>query len=745
MIDKVNKMDEISNDSSENEIFSLTFDFIEYTRRNLFITGKAGTGKTTFLRTLAHRTAKRHLIVAPTGIAAVNAKGVTINSLFQIRPGYFLKDQQDPQLNIYDPNTILSNLNYSVSKKALFQKLELLVIDEASMVRSDQVDIMNQILQKERRDDRPFGGVQIVFIGDLFQLPPVVKSDVLKTFKQLYPSPYFFQANVLKKNPLLKIEFTEIFRQSDPVFIGILNSIRNNSMNQSTLAILNSRYYEGKIPEGSEPFITITSHVENAAQINQAYLEALPGLESVMEAEINGEVSGEIFPVEKRLILKIGAQVMLVKNDIGKRPGFYNGKIGTVSAIESNGIYVSFHNEEDLLIERTSWPVYEYKVGDNKIEFHSVQIGEFIQYPLKLAWATTIHKTQGLTFDRAVIDAARSFAPGQVYVALSRVRSLEGIVLISPITAESVSVNPEIIEYSKGTEMHLLKEELDTSRKQYFIDCLLELFSLNMVQNYVDDLLLKSATYQQRLGRQAVNTSELLKTQIAELQTVLTKFHYELRRQVNVLDTSFLAKRVGDARDYFKKKIEEEWLSRIAALGEELTKQNNSFAAQHLFHIKSLLLQFLQKLEKAVSIANACTSVSSITSLLNECRSPVVLQGAENKETRETKKTVKSKNILSLIIEEIRSGKTLGAISKGRKLSQSNLEKHLLEAVKTGQLPVEAFIQASVITPISKAIDEIGTNIFELKEMLGESFTFFQIKAVLEQRAVGISDKDIPL
>lgn len=191
--------------------------------------------------------------------------------------------------------------------------------------------------------------------------------------------------------------------------------------------------------------------------------------------------------------------------------------------------------------------------------------------------------------------------------------------------------------------------------------------------------------------------------------------------------------------------MEEEWLSRIAALGEELTKQNNSFAAQHLFQIKSLLLQFLRRLEKAVSIANACTSVSSITSLLNECRSPVVLQGVENKETKETKKTVKSKNILSLIIEEIRSGKTLEAISKGRKLSQSNLEKHLLEAVKTGQLPVEAFMQASVITPISKAIDEIGTNIFELKEMLGESFTFFQIKAVLEQLAVGISDKDIPL
>lgn len=725
-------MNNRSQTGNAQEVFDISYRFIQQTDRNLFITGKAGTGKTSFLRSLGSHTTKKYVVTAPTGIAAVNARGVTLNSLFQMPPGYFLPGQHFPELSLFDPTAILSNLNYSSSKKEVFKRLDLLIVDEVSMVRSDQVDLINRILQKERRDNRPFGGVQVLATGDLFQLPPVVKPEVWKHFQKFYLSPYFFHAKVIQEFPFLKIEFTEVFRQNDPTFVNLLNDIRNNQISQATLKMLNNRYFNGHVPPTLRQAITITSHLEHAARINQQNLAALPGPEYVMNAEIKGEANKDIFPVEERLVLKEGAQVMLVKNDSGEQRSFYNGKIGQVKTIEKGGVYVSFPGEDDLFVERVSWPNYDYQPLKNKEGFQAVQIGEFIQYPLKHAWATTIHKTQGLTFERAVIDAAQSFAPGQVYVALSRVKSLDGVILISPITAESIHSNPDVSAYSKGLEIAVLKKELTLSKKKYSIASLLMCFEPANISHYLEDLLAKPISYQQRLGWDVVRILEDVKKAVDQMEGIRAKFQAELNQQVETLEPTFLAKRIKDAHDFFEKKIQSDCLAPITPLLS--TQTTGSVTAEHLSRLKDHLLSYLHQIEKANSITQVSTTFDDIHSRLKEAVSTSSSNVDISPKPTRGNRNSRTQSILDQIVTALQSEKTLESIMEEKKLSQNNLEKHLLEGIKTGRLRVDLFLKHSMIATISEAIIQVGPHLFELKEKLGDNFTFFQIRAVLTQQ-----------
>ena len=425
---------------TQNDIFAKAVAFVNQTQQPIFLTGKAGTGKTTFLKFIRENSYKKMAITAPTGVAAMNAGGTTLHALFWLPFGVFIEDYPlqwgESDQFIYNKHRLFSTIKLTKNRRAILQELELLVIDEVSMVRADTLDAIDVILKSVRRDMRPFGGVQVLFIGDLYQLPPVVQDREWQVLRDYYSSVFFFDAKVFKQQPPVLIELQKIYRQQDSAFINILNKIRNNETTNSDLDELNTHYKPDFIAPEGEQYITLTSHNRLADQINQEKLESLETKLHQIKSIIKDEFQNGLFPAEETLSLRVGAQVMFIKNDVGDERRYFNGKIGTVKDIqvEKHKIIVSFPNgEEDVEVKRETWENirYSYNKGDDKIE--EEVLGTFSQFPLRLAWAITIHKSQGLTFEKAIIDAGTSFAAGQVYVALSRLTGLEGLVLRSRV------------------------------------------------------------------------------------------------------------------------------------------------------------------------------------------------------------------------------------------------------------------------------------------------------------------------
>lgn len=569
-----------------NEIFDKVISFIEYTNQSIFLTGKAGTGKTTLLRKIKETTAKKTVIVAPTGVAAMNAKGVTINSLFQLPPGSFFPGDvnlANLKAGVVSIKTLLTELNYSRERKSLLTELELMIIDEVSMVRCDVIDAVDAILRMVRKNDAPFGGVQLLLIGDLFQLPPVTKREDWELLSKVYPSPYFFEATVVKQHPLLQVELKKVFRQTEPEFVDILNDIRNNQIGDARLAILNQRFDpDFKQAEGSNHII-ITSHNAEANAVNNEKLDELEGQDYIFEGQIDGTLNIQTLPVEQSLRLKIGAQVMFIKNDTGENRKFYNGKIGKVKSIEGEEIYISFPDEEDLLLERASWQSFEYKANENQAIVQQ-QVGEFYQFPIKLAWAVTIHKSQGLTFDSAIIDAGNSFVSGQVYVALSRVRTLNGLILRSKINKESLRSNAEVLNYMNTGNEEALSELLSSSQERYIMYLFSNVFSfqdviesLNTVTS--DHEIMKSNDAELRSMIGSLNRSE------EALQDLSLRFQSQLRqlqKDSGLKDHKAIHARIEAAFNYFAKEIS---LQVINPLNKQIRGKPKSKADQKLVHL----------------------------------------------------------------------------------------------------------------------------------------------------------------
>lgn len=545
---------------SANEIFDNVISFIEYTNQSIFLTGKAGTGKTTLLKKIKENTAKKTVIVAPTGVAAMNAKGVTINSLFQLPPGSFFPGDVNLaslRAGVVSIKSLLTELTYSKERKTLLMELELMIIDEVSMVRCDVIDAVDAILRMVRKNDAPFGGVQLLLIGDLFQLPPVTKREDWDLLSRIYPSPYFFEARVVKQNPLLQVELRKVFRQTEPEFVDILNDIRNNQIGDERLAILNQRFDpDFKQAEGSNHII-ITSHNAEANTINNEKADELEGDDFIFEGQVEGTFSPQVLPVEQSLRLKVGAQVMFIKNDTGDDRKFYNGKIGKIKSIKGEEIYISFpDDDEDLLLERSSWQSFEYKANENNAIVQQ-QVGEFFQFPIKLAWAVTIHKSQGLTFDSAIIDAGNSFVSGQVYVALSRVRTLNGLILRSKINKESLRSNIEVLNYMKLGNVDSLTDFLAAAQERYIIHLFSNAFSFNELTESFEKLssdheVMKSTDpeFRSMIGN--------LSRSIEALQGVSGKFQSQLRqlqKENGLKDPTTIHARMDAAYNYFAKEL----------------------------------------------------------------------------------------------------------------------------------------------------------------------------------------------
>ncbi|PWK79225.1 UvrD-like helicase family protein [Mucilaginibacter oryzae] len=448
----------------------LASDYLEHTNTVVFLTGKAGTGKTTFLQNLRQTSKKKLAVVAPTGVAAINAGGMTIHSLFQIPFG-----------PVVPGGSTHPEASYNDEKKELLTALELLIIDEISMVRPDVLDQLDLILRNLKKSPYAFGGTQLLLIGDLSQLSPIVRDDEWGILRPYYATPYFFSSHVLQKTAFVRIELDHVYRQKEQAFVDILNEVRNQNISQASLDLLNARYLPGFKPTVDDPYITLTTHNNIAQQINTEYLDALPGAEFEFAATIRGEFPKEAYPTETSLKLKIGAQVMFVKNDGSAKKLYYNGKIGSVSRIEGNTVFVTTGSERELAVEPVEWTNIKYQMSEG--EMSETNAGSFAQHPLKLAWAITIHKSQGLTFDKAIIDVSEAFTHGQAYVALSRCRSLSGLVLRNPIGAHNIIGDPAVARFNEqSAAIKPDNQTLERDKELYRIFLLSSLFNFNQLR-----------------------------------------------------------------------------------------------------------------------------------------------------------------------------------------------------------------------------------------------------------------------
>lgn len=556
--------------ADENIIFNLAEEFISKTSRPVFLTGKAGTGKTTFLRHIKETTSKKAVVVAPTGVAAIHAGGTTIHSFFQLPFTPFIPEVQmgsGQSGDMSDKYSLLQNMKVESEKRTLFRELELLIIDEVSMVRCDTLDAIDTVLRHFRRKPFvPFGGVQVLFIGDLFQLPPVVPDDQWEILKHYYEGPFFFHAHVLEKSRPLYIELKKIYRQTDERFISILNNIRDNEVEEEDMVLLNERYLPGFEPPSDENYITLTTHNHKADAINAAALAKLPGPLFQFEGVVEGDFPERNFPTDRVLHLKAGAQVMFIKNDMEKVKRYYNGKIGTIKRIEDDRIAVVFpHEETELMVEKDTWNNIRYTFNPKTRQVEEEILGTFTQYAIRLAWAITIHKSQGLTFTRAIIDAGKSFAPGQVYVALSRCTSLRGIVLCSRIFRNSIMTDERVIRFAEEESTpEELQPILQEEQQQYVLSAILDFFDwtnvINELENYQG--LLTKRKFQRR--KAAEGLIELLLSSAQAQHLVAQKFHEQLRKLFQDActqeDYSFINNRVSSASEYFSAQLESVFL-----------------------------------------------------------------------------------------------------------------------------------------------------------------------------------------
>ena len=458
--------------------FLLAERYIQETGISVFLTGKAGTGKTTFLKHIVAGCSKRLAVVAPTGVAAVNAGGVTIHSFFQLPLCPYLPDVKELVTEYQMPE---KNRSLRKDRVKILRTLELLIIDEISMVRADILDAIDATLKRYRKNDRPFGGVQLLMIGDVQQLPPVVTESEKPFMDQVYPSPFFFNSRAFRKLGYIVIELNKIHRQRDAEFTSMLNDIRTGNPSDQTLERLNRRLDPGFDPPSGEYWIRLTTHNHQSDAINREKMDALKGKSMIFKAEIDGNYPESAYPAETELRLKKGAQVMFTRNDTSGNSMYFNGKIGTVTSLDPE-IIVTDENGNEIIVNREKWDNVRYEINPETQEIQAVNDGSFTQYPLRAAWAITIHKSQGLTFDRVIIDAGRAFSFGQVYVALSRCRSLEGIVLTTPITRRCTFRNTEVAIFENGyTPENQAIESLDNYRESYLVDKICSTFSLGRI------------------------------------------------------------------------------------------------------------------------------------------------------------------------------------------------------------------------------------------------------------------------
>ena len=543
---------------TDNKEFQDVLSLIQYTSQSVFLTGKAGTGKSTFLRYICDQTRKKHIVLAPTGVAAINAGGSTIHSFFKMPFRPILPD--DPDLSL-EEGRIFEFLKYRKSHRKLIKEVELIIIDEISMVRADMVDFIDRILRVYSGNMRlPFGGKQLLFVGDIYQLEPVVTQDAREILNRFYSSSFFFSARVFREINLVPIELKKVYRQTDIAFVNLLDRIRTNTANDHDLKILNSRYNSDSKPLQEDFSITLATRRDSVDYINDKHLSDLNGKEFVFYGEIKGDFPESSLPTSKELILKEGAQIIFIKNDYDHR--WVNGTIGIVSSISEDGkIYVLLENGEEHEVALDSWRNIRYTYNEKKKKIEEEELGSFVQYPMRLAWAITVHKSQGLTFNHVIIDfSGGAFAGGQTYVALSRCTSLEGIVLKKKIARNDIFIKPEIVNFSRNfNNPRLIEQAMKLSQADRLYHTAVKQFDKDDFEGSLTALF------------EAIHLRyDLEKPEIKRLIRKKLNIIKELKQRINDLE-----KRENDRRETLKKYAYEYYL-----LGNEcITKAHDIRAA----------------------------------------------------------------------------------------------------------------------------------------------------------------------
>jgi len=543
----------------KNQELELAWNFVEKTDRNVFLTGKAGTGKTTFLHSLKQKSFKRLVVVAPTGVAAINAKGVTIHSFFQMAFGPLL-----PEESGYQNKESGFQRKFNKTKIDIIKSLDLLIIDEISMVRADLLDGIDQVLKRYKDRKKVFGGVQVLMIGDLQQLSPVVKDNEWELLKPYYETPYFFSSNVFKSCNPISIELKHIYRQDNEVFIKILNEIRNNKLSSDSAALLNKRFIADFVPAKNDGYITLTTHNNRANEMNNLELQKNKNKSYFYKAEVDGKFPEYSYPTHEKLELKKGAQVMFVKNDSTPEKRYFNGKIGEIIHLDKEEITVRCLDDDfDIAVTPEIWENINYSINPETKEISEHVSGAFSQMPLRLAWAITIHKSQGLTFDKAIIDAQASFAHGQTYVALSRCRTLEGIVLKNPISESSIINDMRVTSFNESVENNPPNETvLNESQKKYQLNLIGELLNyyafLQPVNRLLDLYYKNSSSIKGNMIEPLIAIKEAGITKLLKLNT---SFMAQLKTLcVDVIEpekSAVIQGRINKAVDYFIKHTSE--------------------------------------------------------------------------------------------------------------------------------------------------------------------------------------------
>ena len=658
--------------------YELAYEYVQHTNRCIFLTGKAGTGKTTFLRRLKQECPKQLTVVAPTGVAAINAEGVTIHSLFQLPPQLFLPtDEARRQL--------FAEMQMRANKQRVLRNLELLVIDEVSMVRADLLDTIDAVLRHfKHRPNIPFGGAQVLFIGDLFQLSPVAREAEWRILQDFYEGPYFFQARVFRELHPVYIELDHVFRQTNMEFVEILNQVRNNVLTPESRLTLNRRYNPYfQVDKCGEHYITLSTHNSKVDAINQRELDALKAETYTYQAHVKDTFPESMYPIDKTLTLKVGAKVMFVKNDSSPEKLYYNGKLATVTSLTKNEIYVHCEDGTDVEVHTETWENLRYTAETGSDQVQVEVIGTFTHFPLRLAWAITIHKAQGLTFDHVVIDAEDAFAAGQVYVALSRCRSLEGIVLLTPIPMRALTNAKEVLYFTQNQlDIEATAQRLAPAQIEYMTIILCALYDFRSIINRLSSLSRNVKAMTSVQG----DISSFFATctgGVEGLQIVAERFQQQIRQIVySDKASSHLLERLTAAANYFSPKIQQ-LLTSIVACPLRTNDRNDATL------IKQNLLDIHAELSRVEYIQQQICKTLSLDTYFKARQSYRWVEPPLNiySQHRKTRSDASSLQSLQLFFEH----KTIAQIAKERNMTVRTIVKHLRQFIEQEIIHISNF------------------------------------------------------
>lgn len=712
----------------KNQELRNAWDFVEHTGISIFLTGKAGTGKTTFLRALKEHSNKRNVIVAPTGVAAMNAGGMTIHSFFQL------------PLSPFVPNANIKNrFDYSKEKRKIMRTLDLLIIDEISMVRADVLDAIDSVLRRFREPNKPFGGVQLLMIGDLQQLTPVVTPTEEELLQRYYDTPYFFGSKALRSINYVTIELTHVYRQQDETFITLLNNIREGNVSESDLQRLNQRYDPTFQPKQGSDYIRLTTHNRMAESYNEDQLRNLPTRAYTFSAETEGNFPEYNYPTDFNLTLKVGAQVMFIRNDnIGR---YYNGRIGHVTYVDNEKISVLCPGDEEPFdVEAEIWENTKYTLNEKTKQIEAEVQGTFKQYPLRLAWAITIHKSQGLTFEHAIIDAQASFASGQVYVALSRCKSLEGLVLASPIGNTAIINDSRVSDYISHQTEEAQKSisVLPTLKEEYYRQLLIEMFNFNDLKVY-EAALFRVLT---EFFFKYTKINALHKMALSDLENRVIGVSMKWEKTIKSMTTEQLQRedfkeRIKKGALYFHSELTEIFSKTIPLTKEVET--NNKVGAKRFdstytelkqtYDAKQDLLESM--MEEDFTITNYLTRKQE--AILNSIGDETERKRRKRRETKDSPAANKISTYEQSYIL-YKAGKSIEEIAKERGLTEGTIQGHLVPYINNGDIKLEDVIEEKKINIIKRIAKAVGreNGIKPIKELCPSDITYNDINLVIK-------------